>query len=157
MVKRRKKSTKSKRVNIARLYKDLKFSASYSGKTAFTKAIREKYPHITKQDVAKELMKLDAVTLHKQIRKPAYYRKYYIKSYYYLLQADLTDMRRYKHENNGWSYILFILNAWSRKLWVYKLKDKTSKSVINALRLFLEENPGYKKIQYDAGNDNNFK
>ena len=48
--------------------------------------------------------------------------------------ADLSDVNNIAKENDGIRYLLFVIDIFSRFLWVKPLKDKTAKSVLDALK-----------------------
>ncbi len=80
--------------------------------------------------------------LHKPTRINFKRRKVIIKSLLDLMQADLVDMREYEKENIGYKYILIVINCFSKYVWAYPLKTKTSKEVANALEnVFKVEKP----------------
>jgi hypothetical protein len=43
--------------------------------------------------------------------------------------VDLIDMSYYKTHNKNWRYILTVVDVFSRKVWLEKLKDKEGKTV----------------------------
>lgn len=78
----------------------------------------------------KEFIKNQKVS---QIFKPIKNRVYYqIKSKNKgvgNIVSDLLDLSNYKHENNGYKYLLNIIDIWSRFVWSYTLKTKTPKEI----------------------------
>lgn len=49
--------------------------------------------------------------------------------------ADLMDVGFHSKENDGVKYLLVVINVFTRYVWVYALKNKTSTNVFNALKL----------------------
>lgn len=87
-----------------------------------------------KKDIVEEL--------HKPARINFKRRKVLIKSLLDLMQADLVDMKEYVKENNGYKYILVVINCFSKYVWAYPLKTKTSKEVAKALEnVFKKQTP----------------
>ncbi len=43
------------------------------------------------------------------------------------LQLDIFVLQKYINSNNGYSYILCIMDVFSRKAWVYPMKSKKFK------------------------------
>ena len=56
-------------------------------------------------------------------------------------QLDLTDVRKFRKENKGFSWMLFIIDAFSRYLYVIPLKKKNETNTAAALELFLSKLP----------------
>jgi hypothetical protein len=51
---------------------------------------------------------------------------------------DLIDMSYYKTHNKNWRYILTVVDVFSRKIWLEKLKDKEGKTVADVLKHVFE-------------------
>lgn len=97
-----------------------------------------------KKDIVEEL--------HRPARINFKRRKVIIKSLLDLMQADLVDMKEYGKENNGYKYILVVINCFSKYVWAYPLKTKTAKEVSKALEnVFKEQTPIH--ICTDAGGE----
>ena len=60
---------------------------------------------------------------------------------YDCFEADLADFRSIKSFNDNYTFVLFVIDALSKFLWVEPLKDKTGVSVAGALRKIFTENP----------------
>ena len=71
--------------------------------------------------------------IHKPARKNFKRRRVIIKSFLDLMQADLMDLKEYGKENNGYKYVLVVINCFSKYVWAYPIKSKTSKEVAQAL------------------------
>lgn len=65
-----------------------------------------------------------------------------IVSFDYLdrVQIDIIDMSNYKNTNSNLAYILLVIDIFSRKLWGYAMKSKSTESVEKALSLFIKDN-----------------
>ena len=61
-------------------------------------------------------------------------------------QADLVDIQQHKKETNRFSYILTVIDCYSKYAWCIPLKDKMGKEIINVFTdLFKNRKP--KKLQ----------
>jgi len=135
-----------------KLYTDPTFPGSFGGKRLFYREVRKLYPFVKYIDIEKFLIGNDTYTLHKPVKKPRLYRRVYTKHIGYLFQVDLVDMRQYSNENDGFGWIITCIDTFSKKAWVFKIKDKTGMSVTRAMeRLLTEERPN--KIQFDEGKE----
>jgi hypothetical protein len=67
----------------------------------------------------------------------------HIVSFEYMdrVQMDIIDLSKYKNTNGNISYILLVIDIFSRKLWGYAMKTKGIESVEKALNLFIKDNP----------------
>lgn len=139
-------------MNLNELYFDPKFPGAYGGVEKFYYEVKKKHPNVTRVEIRKFLTKQDAYTLHKIVRKPKLYRRVIVKGIEELYQADLVDFQKYTDENDGYRYVCFVIDTFSKKLWVFKLKNKTGLSLKKALQMFLLVNRP-KKMQVDQGTE----
>ena len=79
----------------------------------------------------------DPCTLHKSVRKRFPCRTTIVNGYGEQLQADLIDMQKFKRENNGCSFILTVIDVFSKISWTYGIKSKTGTNVAAALKKVL--------------------
>lgn len=71
-----------------------------------------------------------------------------------LWQCDLVEMIPYEKTNDGFKYILTIIDVFSRFAFSKALRDKKAKTVSNALEeIFLQDHRVPKLIQSDAGKE----
>lgn len=77
--------------------------------------------------------------LFKPARRRFPRRKVVLKSINDLLQADLGDFQRLKSHNSGYRYLLVVINAFSKKVYVRPLKNKTAKATAEAMESILKE------------------
>ena len=97
---------------VDKYYFDVKQPYSYGGFSRFA----SKFPQISKKELKKYLEGEDAFTLHKPIRKKFPTRKTIATHLDSVWQLDLTDMIKYKSYNEGYRYILFVIDVYSRYL-----------------------------------------
>lgn len=92
--------------------------------------------------------------LFKPTRRNFRRRKTVIKAFDDLWQADLADFQKYATVNKRFNYMLFVIDCFSKFLWIKPLKDKTAINVANAFENILEEsrrNPD--NLQTDDGKE----
>jgi hypothetical protein len=89
-------------------------------------------------------------SLHKPARKKFPRRKYVSRSINYQWQADLMDMQKYSRENEGYRYILIVIDLFSRKAYAEPVKSKSGPDMVDALeKILIEARPSY--LQTDQG------
>ena len=128
------------------LYEDPRFYGSFTGKSRFSKQLENQ--QISSRNVDKGLRKIDSYTLHKPVRKPLKYRRVYTKRIGYLFQIDLCDMQAMKDQNDGFSWLITIIDTFSKRAWVRKSKTKNGVSITKAMTSFLRSNKP-EKIEFD--------
>ena len=127
-------------------YTDPKFPGAFTGKAAFSRAIGKPL-----SDVTKFLEGNDAYTLHKPTRKPRRFRRIYSRGIGYHFQADLVDMSSDAAVNDGYKWIITVIDTFSKRLWVFKMKDKRAKTVYDALKPLIEKHKPQKFETDDGG------
>ncbi len=68
-------------------------------------------------------------------------------------QADLCDMQSLRSHNDGYNYILTVIDVLSTYAWAVALKNKTSTSVIEAFKTIFNEGRVPEKLQTDDGTE----
>ena len=69
-------------------------------------------------------------------------------------QADLVDVQALKGENDGFRYLLTVIDILSKYAWVVPLKDKTGKSLVDAFdHIFKEDGRVPERLQTDKGSE----
>ena len=67
--------------------------------------------------------------------------------------ADLASLMYYADDNNGYKYLLVVIDIFSHYAWVQPLKDKTATQIVNAFDKILSEGRMPKKLCTDAAKD----
>lgn len=93
----------------------------------------------SRESVVSALQGSDAYTRHREYKQPKYYNPYYVYRQREQVQADLIDVREMAARNDGVKYLLLIIDLFSRKVWLYPLKDKTAARTRDAIKRWLEE------------------
>ena len=98
--------------------------------------------------------KLQVVTeLHKPARKNYLRRHVDIRHIDETWQADLVEMLPYEKENNGYKYILTIIDTISKFAWAVPVKTKNGKAVTTAMESELQKGRVPKNLQVDRGKE----
>ena len=98
----------------------------------------------------------DAQNLHKEYRRIRVFNPFFIYKRREQIQGDLVDIRQLSKDNDGVNYLFTMIDAFSRRAWVYPLKTKTSKEVANVFSNHLEsdfQNHLMESFLSDAGTE----
>lgn len=150
--KRRSRNGPSAETILQRLYYNPKNPAAFSGVQKLYEAAIKKKHTITLNDVKNWLKGQLTYTLHKPIcnrikRNPIVVS--YIDEQW---QADLVDMQEYKSANDGYVYILTVIDIFSKYAWAIPMKNKTGLSVKAGFeKIFEDRIPS--KLQTDKGKE----
>lgn len=66
-----------------------------------------------------------------------------------LLDADLMEMQNISEENDGFKYILIVIDVFSRYLWMEATKSKSAVDVGKAFKKILQKIPKVEKVRTD--------
>ena len=93
--------------------------------------------------------------LHKSIIRNFIKRKVYSGFKNNICGADLADMQLISKFNNGFRFLLCIIDIFSKYAWVVLLKDKKGVSIANAFQKILDDDSNRKpnKIWVDKGSE----
>ena len=105
------------------------------------------------KEVKKWLKSQPTYTLHKNARKRFPTRKYVVNNIDSQWQADLADMQNISRFNNGYNYILTVIDILSRYAWARPLKTKRGREVEAAFDDIFSEGRVPERIQTDQGKE----
>lgn len=111
--------------------------ASFSGATKLLRLARQK--KISKARALQWLEGQDAYTKHRAVRHRFPRRFYNVRNIDDFWEADLVDLRSIKDYNDGYVYLLVVIDALSKYAWVQPLRDKSAASVAKAFDLVLSK------------------
>ena len=90
--------------------------------------------------------------LHKPIKRKFKKRQVLVKGIDKIWTADLADMTALNNENEGYRFLLLVIDTFSKYGWIIPLKDKKGETVADALKeLFKKRKPG--KLWTDKGRE----
>jgi len=93
---------------------------------------------ISLNTIKKALQGEDSYNLHKEYHKPLQWNPFFIYHRRQLAQADLVEFQQLASQNDGVRYLLTIISAFSRKIWVYPLLDKRTITVEKELAKWIK-------------------
>ena len=67
--------------------------------------------------------------------------------------ADLASLSLYADDNDGFKYLLVVIDIFSHYAWVEPIKDKTSNQIVNAFNKILSEGHVPKRLRSDGAKD----
>lgn len=137
--------------HINNIYYNPSHPAGYSSIEKLTKAMKGK---MAKGDVKQWLQSQETYTLHRPVRKRIPRNKYILSNFNELWQADLSDMRTYSKYNNGFNYILCVIDVFSKYAYARAIKNKNSETIKQCFEsIFNEANATPTHIQSDKGTE----
>lgn len=91
--------------------------------------------------------------IHKTARKNFPRRRVILKGIDDLWQADLIDIKNYEKMNKKYKFILIVIDAFTKYVWLEPLKTKTKSEVSNAFEKILKQGRTPLNLQTDMGTE----
>ena len=114
--------------------------------------LKLKYPNIKLKDVTKWLNDQDVYNLFKQIKRKFPRLPILVNKMNEQWQIDLMDITWMSKYNEGYRYLLNVIDCFSRYAWVVPVKTKSANEITDAFRKILQTNQP-EKIQSDQGKE----
>ena len=127
-------------------------SVRFDGAKPLVDAARVKgvKPSTTKKWLESQL----AYTLHKPARRRFKRNRVIVNGKDEQWQADLVDVQALKKDNDGYRFLLPVIDVLSKYVFVVPLKDKTGKSLVDAFdAIFKKDGRVPERLQTDAGKE----
>lgn len=97
-----------------------------------------KHFNVTLGRAKRALEHIEGYTLHREYKKPRVYNPYYVHGRREQVQADLIDISQISRENDGVKFLLLLIDIFTKRVWVYPLRNKSGIAVSTALRSWLD-------------------
>ena len=125
-------------VMLKDVYANPESPACFAGVNKVYKEAKKRNKRITMKHVRDFLAKQDAYTLHRDVRRRFKRNMTKTSGIDVDWQADLADMQRLKKENNGFTFILVIVDVLSRFAFAEPIKRKTPELVAAAFEKIIK-------------------
>lgn len=120
---------------IADAYLNLKNPYCFSSVAGVKRAV----PAATHRQIRERLQQISTFTLHKPVRHRYERRKTIGAGIGFCFQVDLIQYSGYAKENDGITFILALIDVYSKKIYLRPLLSKSATHVSNALEKLLNE------------------
>ena len=138
---------------LKNIYTDLSNPASYSSPYTLYLAAKRKIPGIKFTQVEEWLESKNSYTLYRRLRRKYTTRKVLARGIRYQYQADLVDYSALKRDNRGFTFILTMIDVFSRFAIAIPIKSKSGLVVANALEKAFKSMKPPKNFQTDLGKE----
>lgn len=138
---------------LSKIYFDLKHPDCFSSPARLFRAAVKVNRNITKSNVRHWLEAQDTYTLHRRIRTRFPRRKVLTRGIGYQHQADLVDYSALKKDNSGHTFVLTVIDCFSRFALAIPIKNKSGVTVASALDRAWKTMGAPLKLQTDLGKE----
>ena len=114
--------------------------------------------NINREDVEDFIKHQDIYQLHKEVHRKKEYLKTFVEKIAEQVQIDLIDMRKYSKHNEGYNWIISMIDIFSKYAFTIAVKSKSGKDVLNGfvklMKQFHEKFGKYpKRVRADEGKE----
>ena len=116
-------------------YDNIQHPIAFAGITAIRRWYKKKLSVARIQNV---LSSFESYTLHKEIKEG---RRNPIFLYLprWRMEIDLLDVAKYKIKNQGTTFLVMLIDCWTRKLWVHPITKKSADEVLAAVKIMFQD------------------
>ena len=138
---------------LRNLYYNVESPVAYTSEKNMWTQIKKDSKNISRSSLKKWLDEQYTYTLHKSYNKPSLYRKTMVHIVDDQWQADLVDMKEFSNVNDGYNYLLTVIDCLSKFAWVEPLMKKTGLETSKSFQKIFESGRIPFKIQSDDGKE----
>jgi transposase InsO family protein len=132
-------------------------AGSYLGAEKLYDAVREEgIYYITFKDIQDWLQEHQSYSLHRRVRRVKKRRRVMVAGIDDQFEADLAILNapEYEENNDGFKYLLVVIDVFTRYLWVRPLKNKFSTTVVKAFQQIFKQNGREpRRLRTDRGSE----
>ena len=142
-----------KKAILEKYYATASNPAAFSSPGRLYKVLNKKYPGTFSQHfIQKWLDGVDSYSVQKQARHRFKTLQVRVNSIDAQFEADLSYVGNLAKENDNINYLLFVIDVFSRFLWIEPLQNKTAKSVLNGLKKVISKKKPV-RLRVDKGSE----
>lgn len=149
------KSNQDKKIDhlLSDLYYKPSSPVSFSAPEKLYDAAKKKNLFVTLKDVRHWLSRQLAYTSFRNKRDKIKRRKVVVRGLRHQYQADLMDMSALKSKNDGFKFLLTVIDCFSRLAAVVPIKSKHAINVLNGMKVAFDRLGVPDKLQTDQGKE----
>lgn len=142
---------------LRQIYYNPRSPGSYGGVDSLLRSAKAQGLRNLKRDrVVKFLKQQETYTLHKPIRRVFKRNPIIVRGIDYQWQADLADMSDIANANDGFRYLLTVIDCFSKYAWAIPIKRKDATSLVKAITTLLELANPRKPIHFQTDKGKEF-
>ena len=138
---------------LENLYMNPRKQSSLGGVERLYKAAKLVIPELRRTEVERFLQGKFAYSQHKQIKRKFTRRPVIATDKFDVFQMDLADMQKFSEQNEGFKYLLVVIDCLSKYACVLPLKNKTPAEVVRGLSEVFKKYGVCAKIFSDNGKE----
>ena len=139
---------------LSQIYYNRESPASFGGVDSIYHVVRDEGKHqISRNKIRLWLQKQDTYTLHKPVRYRFKRNRVIVGAIDEQWEADLVSMYSLSKYNNGFKYILTVIDVLSKYAWAEPIKTKTGENLVKAFEKILKKGRKPETFHTDKGTE----
>ena len=138
---------------LSRVYISPGHAASSTGLDKLYHTVKNQFPSVTRKEIREGAENNLSYSLHKPSRRTFKRNQAYASEIDSLWEADLAFVQNVAKENDGMNYLLVVIDVLSKYVWVRLMKNKTTRSLLEAFDSILSEGRKPEKLRTDKGTE----
>ena len=139
---------------LSQICYDLERPASFGGVDSIYRAVKNEGKYqISRNKIRLWLQKKDTYTLHKPVRYRFRRDRLIVGAMDDEWEADLVIMDSLSQQNNGYKYVLTVIDVLSKYAWVEAIKAKTGNNLVKAFEKIIKKGRKPKMFHTDKGTE----
>ena len=139
---------------LEQIYFDPKHPGSFQGvKTLYDVVKKEGKYKISHKQIKNWLESNKSYSTNKAVKRNFPRQQVIVSGIDAQFDADLANLTDYSEENDGYKYLLAVIDIFSRYAWVEPIKNKSSKEIVKAFDSIISQGRVPKVLRTDAAKD----
>ena len=139
---------------LKKIYFDASNPGSYEGVDKLYKQVKNEGKYkLSKAKIKKWLQNQLSFSLNKRVNRNFKRGKVIVEGIDDQFDADLASMADYEKSNDGYKYLLVVIDIFLRYAWIQPLKNKSAENIVKAFEKILSEGRKPRRLRTDAATD----
>ena len=138
---------------LRQIYYSVKHPGGLGGVENLYAAAKREGLKVSRQEIQEFLQGQPTYTKHKPLRKKFRRNKVYAHGIDFVWQIDLVDLSRLSRLNRGYTFLLSVIDVFSKRGWMIPLKSKSGQSLVKAFQSILKDGRVPYKVHSDKGTE----
>uniref|UniRef100_A0ABD2W6T9 Chromo domain-containing protein n=1 Tax=Trichogramma kaykai TaxID=54128 RepID=A0ABD2W6T9_9HYME len=145
-------------MELEKQYYDPSHEAGFAGARRLLKVNAKNQPldEKSREKILRWLDAQDAYTLHRLARRKFPRLRYDVTNIDDVWECDLMQLTTIKKDNDGYCYLLVVVDVLSKYAWIESLRDKSVATVLQAFKKILPDKRSPQLLQSDKGSEFRF-
>lgn len=126
---------------LEELYSDPAHPASYQGPETVYRAIQRegRFPQITYANIRQWVQNKEGFSKNRKVSRQFERNRVIVNGIDDQWDTDLASFHSFEEDNDGFKYLLCVIDIFSRYAWVKPMKNKTAPTIVKAFEQILDE------------------